>query len=102
CADEIKAQNGLGGITLDNNSGKVLVTAKTEKIAHTVTNDGFLCPLTSKGNFTDGKYTGSTEESGTNEGSADAIEVLMSVDLPLVGRPPVGPGRARPHLWSRA
>ena len=78
CALEVKAQTGLSSVSLDNNAnGTETVGANVEKIANTVTKDGFLCPLKGTGNFTDGKYTGNTEVKGTNGGNADAIEVIM-------------------------
>jgi hypothetical protein len=53
------------------------VGANVGKIAYTVTKDGFLCPLSGTGSFSDGKYTGITLVEGKdNEGKAIAIAVV--------------------------
>jgi hypothetical protein len=79
CALEIKGQTGLSSVSFDNNAaGTETVGANVEKIANTVTKDGFLCPLNGTGNFTDGKYTGTTLVQGKDsEGKTDAIKVNM-------------------------
>ena len=73
CALEIKGQTGLSAVSfLNNETGTVTVGAEVGSIAYTTTKDGFLCPLSGTGNFTNGGYNGDTLVSG-NEG---AIEVM--------------------------
>ena len=47
----------------------MLVKPAVEKIAYTVTQDGFLCPFGGTGNKTDGKYTGEVTLSRVGGGS---------------------------------
>jgi len=59
CKFEIKPQTGLTTAESTNlAAGTVTVQLNVQKIAYTVTQDGFGCPFTGTGNKTDGSFTG--------------------------------------------
>jgi len=72
CEVQVGSQNGLATVTGNNVAGSnpddVTITAEVEGIDYTVTKDGFLCPLSGTGNFTEGDYTGATTVKGSVEG----------------------------------
>jgi len=61
CSAEIKETGELNHVIFTNKTkeGKMDLTvdATVSSIPYTVTNDGFLCPFSGKGNKTDGEYT---------------------------------------------
>jgi hypothetical protein len=72
CEIEIKGQTGLGNVKTTNLAGgTITMQHEVEKIAYTVTKDGFLCPFGGTGNKTDGKYTGDIVLSRAGGGTID-------------------------------
>jgi hypothetical protein len=69
CKVEIKGQTALEKVTATNSGGSVVVKPAVEKIAYTVTQDGFLCPFSGTGNKTGGTYTGEVTMSRVGGGS---------------------------------
>jgi hypothetical protein len=65
CEVKVGTQSGLNSGTATDSGGAgnlmdILLHSNTTNIHYTVTKDGFLCPLSGTGNFTQSDYTGTT------------------------------------------
>jgi hypothetical protein len=68
CAAEYKSQTGLTTVKINNNTAAtpddITIYPEVKGVAYTVTKDGFVCPLSGTGNFTNGEITTPKEGAG--------------------------------------
>jgi len=73
CSAEVKgvaANEGLDNVTLTNSGGGIKARPAVTGITYNVTNDGFLCPFSGKGEKSDGEYKASADITLTAAGGA--------------------------------
>jgi len=72
CSVKIPAQKGLSSVSYENGSGDINASVNITNISGTHA-DGFGCPFSSSGSFSNGTLTGSSTVTGSSEGKPVSI-----------------------------
>lgn len=83
CEVEIGPQSGLNGVTIHNITNAtpkkdITIDTHVTGLAYTVSKDGFLCPLSGTGNFTDGVVNGAVTVFGEDPSTLERIGIWIS------------------------